>query len=674
MTLVLTALCLIGAGAFAALLLARWPARAAAASALLTVAGSVLGLVVALDVLLSGDAVSLSARWPVPLGSFSVGIDSLSAVFLVLIFIISPVAAVFGAGYMRGASGRQAAVAWPMLGVFIGSMVLVVIARNGVLFLASWELMAVSSFFLVTLNDRGVEVRNGGKTYLIASHLSAAFLLVFFLMLDPGSGQAGLFSPGALDFDRLPPVADAARAGAMFVLAFIGFGTKAGLMPFHVWLPEADPAAPSHVAAIMSAVAIKMGVYGLLRAISILGSPEQWWGWTLIGAGLVSAVTGALLAFSQNDLKRLLAYSTVENAGLIAMGIGAGLLGQASGSTALVVMGYGAALIHAGNHALFKSLMFMASGVVERSTGVRDMDRLGGLLKLMPVTGAAVAVGALAASGMPPFNGFMGEFLLFRGGLHGGAGSDSGDTALALLVAGGIGLAGALVAATYLKAFGVSFLGAPRSPAAAGAADQPALIWAPLWLLALLTFAAACAAPVLLARLVAPMTVITGWAEAGPAGAAALAAAVAPVRDSMWEVVTVFAALTVAAALLAVVRLMLLRRRTVGAAVTWDCGYARPAPSMQYTSSSFAEPVASVLEPLVRRVRVSRPQGLFPVSASIETSTGDPAREAVYRAAAGRIDRSLLRLRWLQHGRLNLYVLYIAATLVALLIWKVGFS
>jgi hypothetical protein len=170
------------------------------------------------------------------------------------------------------------------------------------------------------------------------------------------------------------------------------------------------------------------------------------------------------------------------------------------------------------------------------------------------------------------------------------------------------------------------------------------------------------------------MTVITGWAEAGPAGAAALAAAVAPVRDSMWEVVTVFAALTVAAALLAVVRLMLLRRRTVGAAVTWDCGYARPAPSMQYTSSSFAEPVASVLEPLVRRVRVSRPQGLFPVSASIETSTGDPAREAVYRAAAGRIDRSLLRLRWLQHGRLNLYVLYIAATLVALLIWKVGFS
>lgn len=662
MAFFLTGLAVIGSGSLAALLLVRSPFTATRVSAAFITAGCVLGFIGAVRIVTGGGEETLRAAWSVPMGSFYISMDALSALFLVVVFSVSAFAAVFGVGYMRGANTRQVAVAWPMFGVLVGAMALVVVARNAVLFLVAWEAMALSSFFLVTLNDRSVEVRNAGRVYLIAAHIGTAFLLAFFLMMSADGGT--------LDFDNIGGGMAAGRAGALFVLALIGFGTKAGLMPMHVWLPEAHPAAPSHVSAVMSAVMIATGVYGLLRALSMLGSPEPWWGWTLISFGLLSGALGALLALSQHDLKRLLAYSTVENAGLIAVGIGIGVLGQAYGSTTLTALGYGGALLHVVNHALFKGLLFLGAGSVDHATGVRDINRLGGLLKAMPWTGTAVMIGAMAASGLPPLNGFISEFVLFRGGIDGGTGSKTVDAALAIATAGGLAVTGALAAGAMMKAFGIGFLGAPRSEQAHHAHEASFSMVAPMLALAGLAFAAAFASPLFIEPVSRASSIISG------ASVGALEASFRAATGGLGRTVLVFAVMVGVAAGLALLRLAFLSRRPAAKTVlTWDCGYARPTSHMQYTGSSFAEPVTTMFAAVLRQVKtVIKPEGQFPRRSAYESSTPDPARDIIYRPAATGVDRSLVRLRWLQHGRINLYILYIAVTLVALLVWKVGFA
>ena len=290
-------------------------------------------------------------------------------------------------------------------------MLLVVVARNGVLFLMSWELMSLASFFLVMFEDEQEKIRRAGLD-LPGRHA-------------PGHGVAGGDvslvgqDAGSLDFERLS--AAAAPSGILFLLALIGFGTKAGFIPLHVWLPEAHPAAPSHVSAVMSGVMIKTGIYGLLRMLTLLGPPPAWWGWTLLGIGVVSGILGVLYALSQHDLKRLLAYHSVENIGIIAIGLGVGPAGNP-----LPQPGHGgpraspAALLHVVNHAVFKSLLFLGAGSVLHATGTGEIDRLGGLLKRMPVTGATFLIGAAAISGLPPLNGFVSELLILPR-RHGGA-------------------------------------------------------------------------------------------------------------------------------------------------------------------------------------------------------------------------------------------------------------
>ncbi len=600
MPLVLIALAIIGVGAVVAVATARVPDRAARITAGFVIAGCLSGAVAAARVLSSGNEFTYYAAWSVPLASFSIGIDSLAAVFLLGLFGVSALAAVFGAGYMHGANARQAAVGWSMYALLVGAMALVVLARNGVLFLLAWELMALSSFFLVTLNDASVEVRNAGKTYLIASHIGTAFLLAFFLI----AGQASQ----TLDFSELGAAGrTAGMSGALFVLALIGFGTKAGLMPMHVWLPEAHPAAPSHVSALMSAVLIKTGIYGLLRALQLIGAPESWWGWSLIGLGLTSAALGALLALVQHDLKRLLAYSTVENAGLIAMGIGIGVLGQLYGSPVMAALGYGGAIMHVMNHTVFKGLLFLGAGVIDRATETRNLNRLGGLMKWMPVTGTAFLIGSMAAAGVPPLNGFIGEFLLFRAGTGGGTSNNAGDVVLGALTAVGIGVTGALAAGAYLKAFGTAFTGAPRTPAAARVRETRAAMWLPLVVLAVLAVAAAFSAPLLLDVAGDAASVVTG------SDSAAVKATLQDATGGLKSVIAVFAVLAAAGAGLALLRLWLLSGRTVTKAVTWDCGYARPGAHMQYTGSSFVQPLAVLFQAVLRsKFNITRPEGLFP--------------------------------------------------------------
>jgi formate hydrogenlyase subunit 3/multisubunit Na+/H+ antiporter MnhD subunit len=516
--------------------------------------------------------------------------------------------------------------------------------------------MALASFFLVMFEDEKDEVREAGWTYLVAMHLGTAFLIVMFLLLGREAGS--------LEFERfsvlgqLPP----SLAGVVFLLAIIGFGTKAGFMPLHVWLPEAHPAAPSHVSAVMSGVMIKTGIYGVLRVLTWLGPPPPWWGWMLIGIGITSGVLGVLLALAQHDLKRLLAYHSVENIGIIALGLGVGLLGVSAGLPMLAALGFAGGLLHVANHAMFKSLLFLGAGAVLHSTGTREMDHLGGLLKRMPYTGACFLCGAVAISGLPPLNGFVSEFLIFLGSLRAGASAGIPVAIPALAVVTALALIGGLAAACFTKAFGVTFLGEPRSDHAARAHEAGLAMRVPMVLLAGACVLIGLSAPVVVNAL-APVLRMLGGAHASLAEAA----------QPLWFVVMIGAGLWVLIGLLAWLRLRLLSGRDIGAAVTWDCGYARPTARMQYTSSSFAQPLMELFAVFLRPVvRVVTPTGLFPREASFAGETPDFAHRGLFIPLFAGVDRAGAKLRWLQHGNMQLYVLYIAVTLLVLLVWELG--
>jgi len=660
MTLVLVGLGLLVLGAVAALAAARSPRLATLLGVGGTVAGCACALVPVVGVLLGQPAGALRLEWSVPFGAFVLGLDGLSALFLLPILTLSALAALYGGEYLGAFRGRAVpARAWPFFALLVAGMTLVVLARNGVLFLLAWEVMSLAAYFLVVLEDEDRAVREAGWTYLVATHLGTAFLLVMFVVLG---SQAG-----SLDFARLGATGALATplAGVVFVLAMIGFGTKAGFMPLHVWLPEAHPAAPSHVSAVMSGVMIKMGIYGLLRTLTFLGPPPAWWGFTLVAVGLTSGVLGVLFALAQHDLKRLLAYHSVENIGIIALGIGVGLLGVHFGSAPLAVLGFAGALLHVVNHALFKGLLFLGAGAVLHATGTREMDQLGGLLKRMPWTGTLFLVGAAAICGLPPLNGFASEFLVFLGAYRGVLHPASGVAGPALAVLAGLALIGGLAAACFAKVFGVVFLGEPRSAHVAPAHDPGLAMRLPMAALAAGCVLIGLAPALLVGRMGGALESLARLSRA--ALESPLALAVAPLA---WITAGAVVLLALAGAL-ALWRLQRLVRRPPGEEHTWDCGYELPTARMQYTASSFARPLTLLFGGLLR-TRTTRvaPVGPFPRQAALATETPDVFGDALFRPAFRVAAGALARLRWLQHGRVQLYVLYILLTLVVLLVWK----
>jgi formate hydrogenlyase subunit 3/multisubunit Na+/H+ antiporter MnhD subunit len=655
MTVLLVAVAVLVGSALAALLASGSPRAATALGAGGAVVACVLGLIATVPVLFGAPAETLRLAWNVPYGAFFVEVDALSAFFLLPIFSLSALAAVYGTEYLQAWRGRKSLGAtWFFYNLLVASMVLVVLARNGVLFLVAWETMALTSYFLVTLDHEQDTVREAGWTYLVASHLGTAFLLVMFVLLGHNSGS--------LDFDRY----SSANASALFLLALVGFGTKAGFMPLHVWLPEAHPSAPSHVSALMSGVMIKMGIYGLLRTLTFLGPPPAWWGWVLIGVGLTSGVLGVLFALAQHDLKRLLAYHSVENIGIIALGLGVGLVGVSNGSPVLAILGFGGGLLHVLNHALFKGLLFLGAGSVLHGAGTLEIDHLGGLAKRMPWTATTFLVGAVAISGLPPLNGFVSEFLIYLGAFNGV--TQRAGVAVPLLAAiAGLALIGGLAAACFTKAFGVVFLGEPRSEHAAHAHEAGAAMRWPMALLAIGCALIGLCAPFVVRPLANVLPLVSGLAPE------TIGEKLADAADPLRFVIAGSVVFLVLVAGLAWARRRLLKRRTVAEAVTWDCGYAQPSARMQYTASSFAQPLTALFAPLLRTRRtLAAPEGYFPRAASLSTATPDAARVALYEPAFSGVGWVLARMRWLQQGRIQLYVLYIALTLLVLLVWNLG--
>ncbi len=659
MTLLLYALGVWLATGTLAVVFSRQRRTASWLAALGTMLGAVMAAVPAAGVLIDRATLNFSRPWSVPFGEFALRMDALSAWFVLVIVLVSALAAVYGVQYLAStAPDRSLGPSWCFFNLLVASMVLVVVASNALLFLVAWEVMALASFFLVTFEDEKEAVREAGWVYLVATHLGTAFLLAFFLMTARETGT--------MDFARWADagIQSPQRAGVLFLLALVGFGSKAGFMPLHVWLPEAHPAAPSHVSALMSGVMIKTGIYGLLRALTFLGAPPVWWGWTLVGVGLTSGIFGVVFALAQHDLKRLLAYHSVENIGIIALGLGIGLVGTSLHLPALMVLGFGGGLLHVLNHALFKSLLFFCAGSVLHATGTRDIEHLGGLLKKMPWTGATFVVGSAAICALPPFNGFVSELLIYLGAFHGGQGPKSAAFA-GWLVIGGLGLIGGLAAACFTKAFGIVFLGEPRSEHVTHAHECGAVMRWPMVLLAAACLAVGLGAPIVLHGVAPAIGTLTGLTPSE------VSAPLDQAGDWLRPVAMVALILIGLTLGLTWLRRILLAGRGVRTAGTWDCGYGRPTARMQYTASSFAQPLTSLFAPLLRTAAHEHaPDGLFPAKAAFASHTADVFEERFYAPVFHAVKAGLGRLRWLQQGTVQLDVFYIAMALLALLIWK----
>jgi formate hydrogenlyase subunit 3/multisubunit Na+/H+ antiporter MnhD subunit len=662
MPLILISLALMVLGGLVALALGRRRA-AGIVGAASTVLGGAVGLVGLVGTMTSGQDRSITLPWNGPLGgSLELGVDGLSALFLLLVLGLSALAAIYGTEYLRPWQGRKnLGLHWFFFNILAASMAAVCLAQNGLLFLLAWEAMSLSSYFLVMFEDERPEVRRAGWVYLVATHLGTACLLALFVMMA-GKGGGFDFSDYARQMAAGGPAVTAA-----FVLAVIGFGTKAGFMPMHIWLPEAHPAAPSHVSALMSGVMIKTGIYGLLRTLTFLGTPEPWWGWTLIGIGALSGVLGVLFALAQHDLKRLLAYHSVENIGIIALGIGVGLVGLSMGSPVVAALGLAGGLLHVANHAVFKSLLFFGAGAVRHATGTLEIDHLGGLQKKMPWTAATFLIGAAAISGLPPLNGFISEFLIYLGSYKSVATLGGSAGAPTLLAIGSLALIGGLAAACFTKVFGVIFLGEPRSAHVATAHEVGLPMRGAMLILAAACLLIGLGGPLIVGTLGPAVAVVAGKTEAEVAESLTVAS------TPLWAITAAAAGFLVLVGGLALVRRRLLAHRTVEAAGTWDCGYVRPTARMQYTASSFVQPIVRMFRfVLLSRRRFTPPAGLLPGGSQFETQTPDLFNENMWQPVFVNIRSVLGRFRTIQHGRIQLYVMYLVLTLLALLVWKLS--
>ena len=619
------------------------------------------------SLLLLGLALSAAGRGPevavLPIGlpqlPFHLRLDSLSAFFLMVIGGVSAGVSLFAAGYFRQGEGTPPGLICFEYHVFLASIAMVVIADDAYAFMVVWETMAFSSFFLVMANHRIPEIRHAGYLYMLVAHIGALGILLCFGVLQANTGD---YTFANMRAQHLSPF----WASVAFVLAVFGFGAKAGILPLHAWLPEAHPAAPSPFSALMSGVMLKIALYGILRvAFDLLQTRIWWWGVLLMAIGLVTALFGVVFSTVQVEMKRLLAYSSIENVGLMCVGFGLSLLFSAYGMTALSALALTAALYHVVSHAFFKSLLFCSTGAVLHATGERSLGKLGGLIRTMPWVAWPSLIGALSCAGLPPFGGFVAEWMLLQSFLFTTGLPSSFLNMLVPVVAALIALIAALSGYTMVKYFGVIFLGQPREEKLSGAHDTG------LWeRMGMLWLAAGCVVlglfPNQVITLIDPVTqllVSVGLAQT--------------VASSGWLLVPVSierASYAPAIFLIGVlacfgVAYLLVRKLYKGGtrrAPPWDCGHPWQTARMQDTAEGFGQPIRQIFEPLFRMKR-ELPTA-FDEQPTYRVTVEDPLWYWLYLPVAALVERVSKLIGLLQQGRIAVYLMYSFVTLIVVLL------
>lgn len=618
-----------------------------------TMLAAIAGVPASLMLIFSHATTTYLLEWGLPFGSCELVIDPLSAFFLLPVFIVSSAASLFALGYWPAAEHRTTERGLTFFsGLLASSMAILLMARNGVFFIMVWEVMALSAYFLLVTEHERQDVRRAGVVYLIATHVGTAALLVCFSLLAAQTGSFVLPAAGSLS--ALTPLAP-----IIALAAFIGFGSKAGIMPFHTWLPSAHANAPSHVSAVMSGVMLKMGLYGIVRTLTYFHDPPLVWGIVLTVCGIVSALLGIVFAVAQRDLKRLLACSSIENIGIITTGLGVALIGVSSHMTVLVYLGMAGALLHVLNHSLFKPLLFLGSGVIIHSAGTRELNLMGGLAKGMPRAALLFLVGSVAICGIPPLNGFVSEFLLYLGFF---SQLKAGGLAYLVLLAPVLALVGGLAVIAFTKLYGSVFLGTSRSPAAAHPHEAGMTMLAPMAFFALLCLLVG-VVPQLALGLVSPVI-------------ASLSPTAVPVTVSA-HYGTILGRLSLAGVLLLSVAVVLSQlwkwrvgKSPVSSGPTWGCGYQRGTARMQYGGTAFSDLAVSVFDGIMRQ-QIKRPalNGLFPKASHCSDSPTETLLDMVFTPLFSLAGVSFAFLRRLQHGQMHMYIMYIFVTLFILMLW-----
>ncbi|MBI4654350.1 MAG: hydrogenase 4 subunit B [Nitrospirae bacterium] len=588
--------------------------------------------------------------------------DGISGFFILVISILAFAVSVYSIGYTRDLDNKG--LMGFLFNIFILSMYAVVLSGNIITFLISWETMSIISYFLVTF-DRDEKSAKAGLVYAVMTHIGTAFLIVLFMILYRYTGDMGFSGIKGLS-SQIPED----MKSLVFIFSIIGFGTKAGIIPFHTWLPRAHPAAPSNISSLMSGVMIKTGIYGFIRiSMDIMGPGPEWWGIAIIVIGAVSSILGVMYALMEHDLKRLLAYHSVENIGIILLGIGASMVFRSSGMLALSSLALIAGLYHTLNHAVFKGLLFLGAGSVMHATHTKNMEDMGGLIKSMPYTGLFFLVGSVSICALPPFNGFVSEWLTYQSLLLGFKSTSITSKIISPLGGAALALTGALAAACFVKAFGISFLGMPRSCHAENVKESSLSMIIGMGILALLCLLFG-VFPGIVLTIIQPVSfMLTGSHGMAYKGIfigisetlSTLSPAAILITMIVMSISTLIFILTVG------------RKKRIIYGDSWDCGIPWLTPRMQYSAAAFTKPVRMIFKRIylpTRELKVSYLVKPFFVKSIEYSGEITPFFEKyIYDPVTGFIHKLAGKVKILQSGSLHLYLAYILITLILLLIF-----
>jgi hydrogenase-4 component B len=660
-------------GAFASLASWRKPALARCLCCGTALVGATLGGVAAVLSIVQGTPIRWSIASGIPLFTYSLSYDALAAFFSLILAILVGAVSIYSFGYLKEFEGnRNLGFFGFWFHILLLSLAITLVAANAFLFLIAWEVMALAAYGLVAFYHEDQATRQAGLLYVIMAHIDAGCLLLGFSLLIQASGSAEFAS-----FHAAAAQLSSGRQAAAFVLFFLGFSIKAGVIPFHIWLPAAHPVAPSNISALLSGIVIKTGIYGMARIfLDSLGGLPSWAGLLVLVVGVVSAVLGVLYALMEHDLKRLLAYHSIENIGIILMGLGAALIFRVAGHPLLAGVALIAAMFHTLNHAIFKCLLFLGAGSVLHSTGTRNMEEMGGLIRPMPITAFCFLIGAVAISGLPPLNGFVSEWLTYQS-LLAGFGVTGGLTRILFPLAGSmLALTGALAAACFVKAFAISFLALPRSAASKNVHEAPRTMLIGMGCLTVACVALGLGATWFLPIFGAMTEQLLGQRVGGNL-----------IANNGWVLSEgVLHGGTVSTAAIAIGLLIL-----VGAAIllitvtgrkfarqrgpTWDCGLPGLTEQNEYTATAFSKPLRMIFSVLYQPRReiqqVFDVSPYFPKEIHFESEIDPTFEKRLYVPLQEFILRLSSRLRTIQAGSIHAYLAYIFVTLVLLLLFGV---